>query len=82
MALATTLSAEIDDRRSVEDVRLMIRVAAIRAGADVEGHVDCSFKCPDCVFLRTFDFPSERSSPVAQWIERRRVRARACGGTM
>ena len=34
LALATTLLAEIDDGRSIEDVRLMIRVEAIRAGVD------------------------------------------------
>ena len=34
LALATTLLAEIDDGRSIEDVRTMIRIEAISAGVD------------------------------------------------
>jgi hypothetical protein len=34
LALATTLLAEIDDGRSIEDVRAMIRIEAIGAGVD------------------------------------------------
>ncbi len=34
LALATAVLAEVDDVRSIEDVRDMIRVEAIRAGVD------------------------------------------------